>query len=179
MLKHINNLGIASNPRGDGEWEAHKLNKMLLEIRKKNREQKRMALNNVPEVILKQHQDLLQHMNDFLGNKVRLGKIVHSSSGGPTGAVPIHSPRDGILNMQYTINEIEAKRSLISDFLVKKLNEIETYSKWLLFNQQSLCSTVLDFLNSFFIDPTCEIKNCQNNEFLIENQHRRTRILKE
>ena len=118
-------------------------------------------------------------MNDFVGNKIRLGKIVYSSSGGPTGAVPIHSPRDGILNMQYTINEIEPRSSQISDYLNKKLNEIDTYSNWLLFNQSSQRATVSEYISSFFVDPICEIKQSQNNEIVIENNHRRTTIVKE
>ena len=53
MLKHINNLGISSKSQENADGEAQKLNKMLLGIRKKNHQQKRMAMTNVPEMLLK------------------------------------------------------------------------------------------------------------------------------
>ena len=45
-------------------------------------------------------------MRDFVNNKISLGKVIFTAKGGISTGIPVHSPAKGILNIQYTINEI-------------------------------------------------------------------------
>ena len=75
---------------------SHKLHMFLMN--KREQEQiNRKTTKLIPTKLIKQ--SIKDHMNDFVNNKIRLGKIIYSADGGPNGGIPIYQARDGILNM--------------------------------------------------------------------------------
>jgi len=60
-------------------------------------------------------------MHDFVSNKVRLGKIIFTAKGGLNGGIPVHSPRDGVINMQVTFNNLPSRNGSFVDFILEKL----------------------------------------------------------
>ena len=81
------------------------------------------------------------HITDFIGNKLALGKLVQTAEGGEIGGIPIFSPKDGVFNMQFTMNNLQLpKNDLYTSyenidmfrFIQSKLDDVSTYNKWLL-----------------------------------------------
>lgn len=103
------------------------------------------VFENVPQCLI-ENKSLLDHMHDFIQNRVRLGKILDTLNG--ESGMPVYSPRDGILNAQYTMNNIKtvggAVKLDIYQFMEDKLKETETYPKWMLINEDKVgCHDVI------------------------------------
>ena len=105
---------------------------MFLAKKREEEMMNRKTNNVIPENLIKQ--PIREHMNDFVNNKIRLGKIIHSADGGPNGGIPIYEARDGILNMQFTIPNQTIKGRKLSNFIIQKLNDIDSFQNWFLLN---------------------------------------------
>ena len=96
--------------------------------------------------ILSDQRQLMEHMEDFVQNKVRLGKILQFTN----SSIPIHSPREGILNMQFSIQNPHSDQLSpdFFEFVVRKVQAVECYERWLLVDNQpaSTCLSLWDLL---------------------------------
>ena len=149
----MNNVGITNNKKG-ADWESHKLRQFLID-HKLNEISNRQTSNSIPDNLIKP--SILEHMNDFVQNKIRLGKIVYTASGGLNGGIPIYQARDGILNMQYTIQNQTIKNRKLSNFIVSKLNDIDSFKQWFLLNESFMRQNFVSYFNQIFVDDISKI----------------------
>ena len=70
---------------------------------------------------------LFDHIQDFVSNKIRLGKVIEQATGAAE-SIPIYSPRDGIINMQYTLNNITTGNVDLLDFLIRTLQDVDRFN---------------------------------------------------
>ena len=121
---HVNNLGVGNGSGFSEDYQGFKV--MIDKARKKE-------TIVAPPCISR---DIFAHIKDFVGNKIRLGKVVDTATGADQ-AIPIYSPRDGIFNMQYTLNDIQSANIDLSGFIIKCLQDVSNFNRWLLITKKS------------------------------------------
>ena len=80
--------------------------------------------------------DVFDHIKDFVTNKVRLGKVIDTATGG-SEPIPIYSPRDGIINMQYTLNNLSSPNIDLLNFIITTLQDVSRFPQWMLLPKKS------------------------------------------
>ena len=76
--------------------------------------------------------DLASFLPNYDHREAQLSRLIFTAQGG--NGVPVYSPKDGILNAQFTVHEINNTSTSLLHFLMTKLMETDSYSSWMHFN---------------------------------------------
>jgi hypothetical protein len=99
---------------------------------------------------------------------MRLGKVIFTAKGGLTSGIPVYSPRDGIVNVQYTINDVssEATGLTMESFVIEKMFEAQSFNKWMLLDSDPLNFSYFSAHPSLQEDRTkINFKNSKSQSF--------------